>query len=225
MDKSKLELRVKILLTILVVLIGLKNYVYASSFNFNATASKTTVKPGEEVVVSIKILDIEDVNDLGINAIEAILEYDSNVFEAISSEDISGKNNWTLTYNAENKNFLAHNIVSGVKETQEIGQIKFKAKNNISSDILTNITFKNIESNDGTKIINETDKQVNFTIKVDEPINSVVEQQPKIETKTDVKANQSIPQTGESENIMIIIGIATVVGLVSYIKFKKLNIK
>ena len=47
-------------------------YAQADSFTFNVTADKTQVDPGEEVVITLNLSDI-DAGELGINTVEATL--------------------------------------------------------------------------------------------------------------------------------------------------------
>lgn len=219
-------------ISILIILIG--NYVYASSFKCNIYATKTKVKPGEETNVIIKISDIVDVNDLGINALEAVLEYDSNIFEIITPSDMEGKNNWTITFNQQEGNFLVSNITSGVKSEQEIGQIKFKVKKNVGKT-KTKIYFKQIKSNDGNKLIYEQNKEVEIIIDLDEEkeesiisstdnIGSTAKDLETTVKKVNDTAVGNLPQTGEANILIAILAIA-ILGTISYIRYRKLQIK
>lgn len=224
-------------LSMLVILIMItKSNVYSSSFKFNVTASKTRLKPGETTIVTMKISDILDDNNLGINALESILEYDKNVLEVITTEDIAGKNNWAIVYNTEKQNFLASNIISGVKEEQEIGEIKFKVKDNIEPT-KTKIRFKNVKSNDGNNLINEGDKEIeliiykdeveekNESIKVDETISSTGNTSNKEHIKYINDAlSGPIPKAGEINSTKgFIIFIVIVIAILSYIRYRNID--
>lgn len=211
-----------IMLSISILTILVRNYIYASSFKFVVSATKTRVKPGEETTVIMKISDIVDVNNLGINALEATLEYDSNIFETVTVNEMEGKNNWTITYNQQQGNFLVSNIISGIKSEQEIGEIKFKVKKNVGKT-RTKIYFRNVKSNDGNNLMPEQDKEVEIIIDWDE---SITKEEGKNEVITikNVTASGKIPQTGE-ENIAFVILAIVGVGIISYIRYRRIQIK
>lgn len=227
--RAKILKNVILILTISVILtIVVKNSVYSSSFVFNVNATKTKLKPTEETEVVMKISDIVDVNDLGINALEAVLEYDTNVLEVVTVNDMEGKNNWTITYNQEAGNFLVHNMASGIKETQEIGRIKFKVKDNVAKKTKTIIKFKNVKSNDGKNLMYEGDKQVELIIDWDEQTKTEDDKKlptiPTIDEKKNV-AKGSIPQTGEEIGIVIVMLTIGLIAIISYIRYKKIKLK
>ena len=66
----------------------------------------------------------------GINTFGGKLEYDENVFEKITSDDISSQNNWSIAYNdeetAKKGTFLA-TINTGTSKNQVRGIIKLQA--------------------------------------------------------------------------------------------------
>lgn len=202
--------------------------VYASSFKFSVTATKTKLKPGESTVVVMKVQDIVDENNLGINALEATLEYDTNVLEVVTLNDMSGKNNWTITYNAQGKNFLVSNITSGVKEDQEIGTIKFKVKDNITKT-KTIIKFKDVKSNDGNNLIEESDKQIELTIGEDGTSTKGNVNTGKTENllssgnKANDEASVSIPKAGISDKWVLIICILGIIMILSYVKYRTID--
>ncbi|MBQ2937396.1 MAG: hypothetical protein IJE05_00695 [Clostridia bacterium] len=207
--------------------------VYASSFKFSVTATKTKLKPGESTVVVMKIQDIVDTNNLGINALESTLEYDTNVLEVVTSSDMSGKNNWTITYNAQGKNFLVSNITSGVKEDQEIGSIKFKVKDNVGKT-KTIIKFKNVKSNDGSNLMTESDKQIELTIDGDGTSTSGTGTNGNVSTgntgnslisgnKTNDEASVPIPKAGVNGKWVLMICILGVIMILSYAKYRTID--
>lgn len=227
--KNSLKASIVILCMSVIVLMVIKSDVYSSSFKFGVTASKTKLKPGESTIVTMKISDIVDSNNLGINALESILEYDTNVLEVVTPNDMAGKNNWTITYNTVEQNFLLSNIISGVKEEQEIGEIKFKVKDNVGQT-KTIIRFKNVKSNDGNNLMTETDKEIELTIYEDEAeeknelikVNGNTSTTGKIEYKNDT-ASVPIPKAGESTKIILIISMIGIIGIFSYMRYKNVD--
>ena len=141
-----------------------------NTFKASAVANTTTLKPGEEVTITIGVSDI-NMGENGINTLEGTIKYDKNIFEEIKSSSIQSLNNWTTTYNDEsstlNGKFLAVNLSNGVKENTQIFSAKFKVKSDISETKETQIDFENITSNDGTDLINAGSKSVKLKINVE----------------------------------------------------------
>ena len=221
------------LIIVLMSIIGIFNVAYASSFNFNTSASASTLKPGDTVVISLNISNI-DVGESGINTIEAVLEYDENVFEPVLPTNFAGLNNWSITYNneeGENKGkFVAVIVQEGVTEDQAIGNLTLKVKYEVE-DQSTNVTFKNIKTNDGENEITNTDKIV--TLNIEKPVVEEPEEpQTNIINQDDIKEEENLspnrlPQTGEYTFIIIgIVLAALIIGIIAYTSYKKIkNVK
>ena len=160
---KKVKKMIVMVLSILVVSMLIAGEANAASFTFKAEANKTEAKPGDEIVISMGISNI-DMGDLGINAIEGILDYDDEVFEKVSRDDIGLQNNWTITYNEEagahEGNFLISNIVAGIKTEQKIGEIRLKIREDAKANTETEIKIKDITSNDGGVLVKESDKSI-----------------------------------------------------------------
>lgn len=71
-----------ILLLIIICLITSVNAETKNSFKAEAKATAETLKPGEEVTISINVSDINIGTD-GINVLEGKINYDRNIFEEI----------------------------------------------------------------------------------------------------------------------------------------------
>lgn len=237
----------KILLITFVLLLVLTITVKADSFKFNVTANKTSLKPGDTVEINLNISNI-DAGDLGINTLEAVLEYDSNVFEEVTQSNLTSLNNWSLTYNSEdteNKGkFLAVIVASGVKENQDIGKITLKVKNS-ATDTNTTVRFKNVASNNGQTLIEETDKTINFKVQsgnstsgnqntqntqntqTTKPVTNTGNSSSGIIVQKPSSSGQStgkLPQTGiQNYMIYIAIGILIVAGIIGYIGYRKMK--
>lgn len=230
-----------ILFILCILTINLPVLVYADSVNFEAVADKTSLKPGDEVLLTFKISSI-DVKTDGINAIEAKLEYDKSIFEEVKQSNIKGLNGWSVVYNDEdteyNGKLLAMILSSGVKETEEIFSVKLKVKNEITSTTLTkqvNLKIINIETNDGEKSIKDIDKVVPVTIQFDKVVetennepkpivdNNKIENNNIKEDKTVAKG--TVPQTGTNELIFILLFVVLIGGgAITYIKYKKIHL-
>lgn len=166
MNKSKVSILVFIGLIILAIS-TVSNGASTNTFKAGVTANVATLKPGEEVTVTVGVLDI-NMGENGINTLEGKIKYDTNIFEEITSSSIQSLNNWTTTYNDEsstlNGKFLAVNLSSGIKENTQIFSVKFKVKSDVKDSKDTTIEFQEITSNDGTDLVNVGTKSV--TIKI-----------------------------------------------------------
>lgn len=130
-----------------------------NNIDIDLSNEKESYMPKEEFVVSVKIKNLDKVKN-GINAYEAIIDYDKNRFEEINSYNFTYQNNWnSLKYNQKNNKFVIINKV-GVKEDEEIIHIKLKVKENAPAGF-TEIKIKNNVVSEGKEDIhidNETTK-------------------------------------------------------------------
>lgn len=110
---------------------------------------KTSVTPGETGTVNVKISS----NDT-IGVVSGYIKYDSN----LTNIQVSGKNNWTVTYNSETGKF---NVVKpeGAK-SEEIIEIKYTSSNaegtgtiTLSNLQVTNINYDTEDVSDIAKTI------------------------------------------------------------------------
>ena len=117
------------------------------SLVFTPTPSSTKLNEGEEITITLELSNIKMGQD-GINTFGGKLEYDENVFEKVTSDDISSQNNWSTAYNdeetAKKGTFLA-TINTGTSKNQVIGIIKLKVKTNLKSQD-TEIKFTSLSS-------------------------------------------------------------------------------
>lgn len=117
------------------------------SLVFTPTPSSTKLNEGEEITITLELSDIKMGQD-GINTFGGKLEYDENVFEKVTSDDISSQNNGSIAYNdeetAKKGTFLA-TINTGTSKNQVIGIIKLKVKTNLKSQD-TEIKFTSLSS-------------------------------------------------------------------------------
>lgn len=227
---------VKLLIITILLLLLLPVTVKADSFNLNVTANKTSLKPGDTVEINLNLSNI-NAGELGINTLEAVLEYDSNVFEEVTQSSFSSLNNWSITYNnedTENKGkFLAVIVVAGVKENQDIGKITLKVKNGVK-DTNTTVKIKNITSNNGQELIKENDKQVTFKVgtpqqntnntQTNTPVINTGNTSSGITVQNENLSPSKLPQTGIGNYIFFIcFGILIIVAAIGYGRYRKMN--
>jgi len=195
--------------------------VQAASFTLTATPSKTTVEPGDTVTVDIAVSNIDITN--GINTVEGMLEYDENVLEAITPDSFAAKSNWTTNYNDDQTNslygkFLIVTLSQGEVSDQSIASLTLKVKDTATRGTSTQITLKNLSTNDGDNLVNETDKTITLNIaKAEEPAPTPAPTTPVNQVEN--LSPKPIPQTGEK---LIIPGIVTAlgaIGIFAYVKF------
>ena len=193
-------------ITVLIIMTGITVKAESSNtFKANVTTTKSTIKPGEDIIITLSVSDI-NMGTNGINALEGTVKYDTTIFEKIKSGDITSYNNWATTYNDLNSNlngkFLAMNLSAGIKENSQVLSIKLKAKVNIEETKNTTITFEDISSNDGTDLINIGNKSINIKVEVEkQPI-----EEPRNEIENEVidnilgEENETVENNTQTEN-------------------------
>lgn len=215
----------------IILITCLNSNIYASSFKITAKANTTTLKAGETVEITLTVSDI-DVGDLGMNALEGYIEYDENIFEPVTQENVTGQNGWSITYNSDNGKFLGVLLASGVNETTVVGTVKLKVKSGIQSTSTT-VKFVNIATNDGVNLVEETDKTVNLTIgkenETQKPSTSTPHNEIIIDNSDividETSATGNIPQAGNTKSIILLTTIiAIIVFLIKiYSKYKNID--
>lgn len=219
--KQKLTAKILTMVMLIECIVSLGNMVMAVedstmknnfSFKFSPEVDKTVVQEKDTVTMKLKLSDI-DVGEEGINTFICKLKYDENFFEDVK---ISSQNDWSITYNNEKQNedygkIVAVILKSGVNDNQEIGTITFKIKSklNVKSG---EIKFTEVSTNNGTKVVNETDKSIRISIKETN------------KTSTNLDPNTSkgpLPQTSEKKVSFIIIFTILIITIVSVISYKK----
>ena len=99
----------------------------------------------------------------GINILEGNINFDKEMIENV---DVEGENNWKIEYNNDtnsdlNGKFLMIKDVNGIKDDEEILNLKIKIKDNIKK-ANTKILLKDLTSNDGNNLINIGSREINI---------------------------------------------------------------
>lgn len=143
--KTILKSKIFLILMLLVVMLSYTQIVNA----FSTTMSLTTtsqIKPGGVVEVTLKITNI-DAGD-GIDAVVATVEYDKNIFDEITEDNIETLNKWKVgAYNEDSGEFTLLKS-SKVKTPSDVLKISFRAKESANVDKAT-IKIKNISASGG----------------------------------------------------------------------------
>ena len=169
------------------------------SLVFTPTPSSTKLNEGEEITITLELSDIKMGED-GINTFGGKIEYDENVFEKITSDDITSQNNWSIAYNdeetAKKGTFLA-TINTGTSKNQIIGIIKLKVKTKLKTQD-TEIKFTDLSS-----VAEDTVKLNDQTLKFSITGTVVPDEDKKDDTKNDDKKDDGKNNVVDDDPIII----------------------
>ena len=156
--KNKL-LSIVLVMLLMVSIIAIS--AYAVSFTATMTPSATTVKEATEFTITVKVSNL-DVGANGINSLEGYLKYAADVFETISESSIEGLNSWVAKFDeTTGKISLTKNTF--VTSTQEVFQITFKTKSDVSGKSGT-ISYSDIVASNSETTISATDISTSIAI-------------------------------------------------------------
>lgn len=141
-----------VILTIVIIAVGYNLSKNGSKTKIGLKLDNDYIKAGETIEVAV---EIENLNS-NIYNLKGLLDYDESIFESITSEDIKDENDWTTTYNVENKVFFSGRS----EETSDDGTIMtldLKAKNDIDlKDTTIKITELEISGVDDSKELDDS---------------------------------------------------------------------
>lgn len=247
MERKKIVITLLTVLVVMFLMVG-KSFA-AGSYSASLTPNNSKVSKGSEVKVTLKLSGISV--DGGINALTATLKYDSDVL-SLKKSDVKGMNYWSANYNEDNNKLV---IDSGepVKDDTEIATFTFKVNDSTSattaaiqlvsiaagnssiseevkiSDITTNISI-------GTSITpstspSEEPSESPSTSPVDNTSNRVSNNsvtnavsENKVSNSTTTK-NEAMPYTGAENYVLPLMLALVVLGIVSFVNYKKIESK
>lgn len=196
----------------------------ALSGNVELISNKTTVNPGDEITLTLKVSNIEGTTT-GVAGFESKLDYDASVFEIVETSDITSS--WTVE-NVNPATLLSIMTTNPVTTNTNICTIKLKVKENAeigSTSIgLPNATIFNLEETNSVSIavltinveevekINQTNNTTNNTI------NNTTNNQTIINANI---AKTNLPKTGMKNFIIILISISFITSGISYMNYLK----
>lgn len=226
--RANLKIKGVITLLIVFIILSVATSVFAQEQNYSvgmALTSSSKLKEGDVVTVKVNLTTINAGN--GIDTITAELNYDQDVFEALTSSDITAGTDWTPSY-ANTTKMLTIQKNTKVKAAENVLTIKLKVKNVINVDSTT-ITLKDIVASGGRVVDGGTgDISVNnasVTISKDtiQPIPTPTTNT----TNTTVKDNTvtktpTLPKTGIEQYGAIAILVIAIVAIFSYVVYKKI---
>lgn len=229
------------LIIISIVMLGVQAFASATNCDTELIPSTTTVQQGQKVTVQVKLKNFTNVGD-GINTFLGVLNYDKNVFETLSDTDFAASNGWyapvyndangkmeTETSSYTKTDVVIMTITFTAKSTATIGTSTIKltgveiANNSdyTGADSSVALNISKVSSNNTNETTNTT--TTNMTVvkvneissqEKDEPINNTqVENVPAKGTK--------LPQTGEGNIAVYIIGCLALVSGITYYLYRK----
>ena len=160
--------RVVFLITMILIctsFLMFNNKIQATDKTLNSSieVEKTEIKQGEETSITLKIDSDEQ-----INAFQAKINYDSDIWEELDENSFETKESWeSLKFNKENNEFI---VINKQEETnKEILKINLKAKNSASVG-KTEITIDGITASDGKTEFENEKLSKEISIKVNESL-------------------------------------------------------
>lgn len=155
--EGKTKMKKTIVLSIIFMLIlGITGITLAAegdlTATLEATANKQTVLPGEEVVITLTLKDIQNIVGAGITNITTKIDYDTNIFEVITQENISSS--LLAIYNDnENTQELTIATTTGITQDTDVAKITFKVKENVlSTNTTIAFTTSTVNESNGTAV-------------------------------------------------------------------------
>ena len=164
----------KVLIMIAILVIAVSTVAQAATFVASMTPSSSSVAPATEVIVVVKISNL-DVGQNGINALSGIIQYDTGIFETINSSSIEGINDWKPNYSSENGK-ITLTKTQFVKSDEEVFQItlKTKAADQIKKKATEGVvTFRSIVASNSEQDITSSDISTTIKIATTEEQNTV----------------------------------------------------
>lgn len=223
--ESKSKIKSLIAIAIIAMIVVMNTAALAADTNYSAGISLTSnskLKEGETITVNVNLTSVNA--GAGINALTVdAVEYDTNVFEELSTSSFTSSTNWSPTYAAStNKMTALKNEKVTAPET--IFTITLKVKSSITVDSTT-ITLKSIKVSGGAIVNNGTgdivvnDASVTIskeTTNTKKPTNNTVIKDITTTNKT------TLPKTGVAQYGTMAIVVVAIIGIFSYALYKKI---
>ena len=229
----------KVLVGILIIIMVMAVLVHptkaANDFTIKMSVDKTTISAGDTIVVTFKLADV-DITE-GVSVIEGKLEYDSNVFDKVLQADITSKTGWgAVTYNETEGKFVVERAAGdAIKVDNDIMSVTLRVKGaavagNTSIKLAAVVGTVGIGSGDVTI----PDITYPLTISVSAANNNTTTNNTTTNnitannnTTTNNTANSntagSIPKAGIEDYITPAIMLIAVVGIISFIRYRKIG--
>lgn len=136
-----------IIIPIIIVLLLSSFTIVSNALSFTVTLSPeiANVPPGQTIDLYLSANNL-NIGSEGMNIFSFILNYDTTIFEEITTENITGLNGWNLDYDSVEKRVLMDNQ-KHITEESQLCKITLKVKNTITTGTtqvsITNPTTSN----------------------------------------------------------------------------------
>lgn len=232
--KNNTKLKSIIAIALIMMIITLCTGVNAET-NYSIGMSLTSnskLNAGDTVTVSVNLTSVNAGN--GIDTITAELDYDTNVFEAISSSNFTASSSWKAPSYAAASKMLTVQKDSKVKAAETVFTISLKVKNPVNVDSTT-ISLKDITAsggrvsdggtgditvNNASVTISKT-KDASSNSETPTPIPSTNKKNTTVKDTTTTKKT-TLPKTGLGQAGVIAIVVVAIIGILSYALYKKI---
>lgn len=221
----KRKSKIKILIVFIILMMTtISTIVNAAEENYSVGMSLTSsskLKAGDTVTVQVKLTNINAGE--GIDTITAAINYDSNVFEDITSADLTASNEWTPSYATTSKmlTLLKNNKVTSAETVLTI-KLKVKDTLNVNS---TTVTLKDITASGGRIVDGGTGditvSNASVTISAEQTTSTTPTNNTIIKDNT-VTKTQTLPKTGIAQYSVIAIVVIAIIAVASYVAYKKI---
>lgn len=233
--KNNTKLKSIIAIALIMMIIALCTGVNAAT-NYSVGMSLTSnskLNAGDTVTVNVNLTSVNAGN--GIDTITAELNYDTNVFEAISSSSFTTSSGWKSPSYAAATKMLTVQKDSKVKAAETVFTISFKVKSTVNVDSTT-ISLKDITasggrvSDGGTGDITVNNASVTISKTKDASSNTETPVTPTTNTTTNnttvkdstTTKKSTLPKTGLGQAGVVAIVVVAIIGIFSYALYKKI---
>ena len=223
--RKNLKMKAFIVIAMIIMMITISTIVNAAETNYSVGMSLTSsskLKAGDTVTIKVNLTSINAGE--GIDTLTAAINYDANVFEDITSSDLTASNDWTPSYASSSK-MLTLLKNSKVTAAETVLTIKLKVRDVINVNSTT-VTLKEIVASGGRVTDNGTGditvKDAAVTLSTEqEPVTPVTPTNNTIKDNTTTKT-PTLPKTGVAQYSVLAIVVVAVIAIASYIAYKKI---
>lgn len=228
-----------VIMIMLVMILTLSiNVKAANEKGYTVSMSMTSdskLVEGDTVLVNVKLTNINA--GKGIDTLTAQIDYDTNVFETLTSSDFASNTSWIVSY-AESTKIVTAQKNSFVTSAETMFTISLKVKQTISADSTT-VTLKgrtsagenNIIVSGGTETGDIPVNNISVTINKEKAATSLTDD---FNTNTTAKPGNittindkttkktTLPKTGIEQYGLIAVVVIMIVAIFSYVLYKKI---
>ena len=129
--KTKIR-NITIILILAIIILFSKTVKAESKVEMQLTSSDTKLIAGQSVEITLSITNIDAGN--GIDAIVGKINYDENVFEEITDEELDGQNKWNVQIYNPNTRLFTISKSSKVNKNSDVLKITFKVKEGVTAE-------------------------------------------------------------------------------------------